>query len=198
MEQNNASQQKVGHCDKTTQQIFFIFIILNTFDSLIFHAKIQPKILIGSGEDVHFVVFATFSNSGHLGYSTWPNFIILRPWSQIMHHENFQNCRSSSFKDEDVWVFVFKCWRTMHNAHRTHWYGNSSLWPFRPGELIMVSIYQDRHQISGFLTELWLMLVFQHRICSGSVYIQICHIFKTTVFLRLKDSFFLSKTIPKI
>ena len=40
---NNTSKQKVGHCDKTTLQIFFIFIILNTYIPLIFHAKIQPK-----------------------------------------------------------------------------------------------------------------------------------------------------------
>ena len=37
---------------------------------LIFHAKIQPKISSGSDEEVDFVVFAIFSNSGHLGYST--------------------------------------------------------------------------------------------------------------------------------
>ena len=33
-------------------QIFFIFIILNTYVSLIFHTKIQPKISSGSGEKV--------------------------------------------------------------------------------------------------------------------------------------------------
>ena len=33
----------------------------------------------GSGEEVDFVIFAIFSKSGHLGYSTWPNFIFLRP-----------------------------------------------------------------------------------------------------------------------
>ena len=37
---------------------------------LIFHAKIQPKISSGSGEKVDFVIFAIFSNGGHLGYST--------------------------------------------------------------------------------------------------------------------------------
>ena len=61
---------KVGHCDKTTKQIFFIFIILNTFVPLIFHAKIQPRIFSGSGEKFGFVIFAIFSNGGHLGYST--------------------------------------------------------------------------------------------------------------------------------
>ena len=72
--------QKVGHCDKTTLPIFFIFTILNTYVSLIFHAKIQPKISSGSGEKVDFVIFAIFSNGGHLEYSTCPNFIIQRPW----------------------------------------------------------------------------------------------------------------------
>ena len=69
MEQNNASKQKVGHCDKNMLQIFFIFTILNTYVSSIFHANIQPKISSGSGE-VYFVVFAIFSSSSHLGYST--------------------------------------------------------------------------------------------------------------------------------
>ena len=68
MEQYNASKQKVGHRDKTTLQTFFSF--LNIYVSLIFHAKSQPKIFIGSGEEDYFVVFAIFSNSGNLGYST--------------------------------------------------------------------------------------------------------------------------------
>ena len=67
LEQNNACKQKVGHCDKITLQIFFfIFIILNTFISLIFHAKIQPKIFSGSGEEVYFVVFGISSNTAIL------------------------------------------------------------------------------------------------------------------------------------
>ena len=49
---------------------FFIFTILNTYVPLIFHAKIQPKIFSGSGEEVDFVVLAIFSNSDHLGYLT--------------------------------------------------------------------------------------------------------------------------------
>ena len=69
MEQNNASKQEVGHCDKTTLQIFFIFTVLNIYVSLIFHAKIQSKISSGSGE-VDFAVFAIFSNGGHLGFLT--------------------------------------------------------------------------------------------------------------------------------
>ena len=80
MGKNNTSKQKVGHCDKTTVQIFFIFTTLNTYFPLIFHAKIQPKISSGSGGEVDFVVFAIFSNSSHLGYSTRSNFTILRPW----------------------------------------------------------------------------------------------------------------------
>ena len=56
-------KQRVGHCDKTALQIFFGFTILNAYVSLIFHAKIQPKISNGSGQKV---VFAILSNSGHL------------------------------------------------------------------------------------------------------------------------------------
>ena len=55
--QNNASKQKVGHCNKAMLQIFFIFIILNTYVSLIFHAKVQPKISSGSGEVFFFCYF---------------------------------------------------------------------------------------------------------------------------------------------
>ena len=55
---------------KLHYKFFFIFTILNTYITLIFHAKIQPKISSGSGEEVDFVIFAIFSNSGQLGYST--------------------------------------------------------------------------------------------------------------------------------
>ena len=70
MEQNNISKQEVGHCDKSMLHIFFIFTNLITYVSLIFHAKIQPKISSGSGEEVDFVVVAIFSNGGHLGFLT--------------------------------------------------------------------------------------------------------------------------------
>ena len=55
---------------KLRYRFFFIFIILNTYVSLIFDAKIQPKIFTGSGKEVDFVVFAILSNGSHLGYST--------------------------------------------------------------------------------------------------------------------------------
>ena len=55
---------------KLRYRFFFIFTILNTYVPLIFHAKIKPKISSGSGEKVDFVIFAMFSNGGHLGYST--------------------------------------------------------------------------------------------------------------------------------
>ena len=87
------------------------------FSFLLFHTKIQPKMSSGSGEKADFVIFAIFSNGGHLEYSTWPNFIILRPWCQVMLHVKFENCRCNSFIDKDVWIFGFKCWRT--NAWRT-------------------------------------------------------------------------------
>ena len=77
MGKNNTSKQKVGHCDKTTLQFFFIFTILNTYVPLIFHAKIQPKISSSSAEEVDFVVFTIISNSSHLGYLTRSNFTIL-------------------------------------------------------------------------------------------------------------------------
>ena len=107
LEQNKASKQKVGNCDKTTLQIFH-FTVLNTYVSLIFHALIQPKISSGSEEN-SFVVFVILSNSGNLGFSTRPNFTICIPGSQVMLHVKFQNCRSSNFIGEDVWIFVFKC-----------------------------------------------------------------------------------------
>ena len=47
-----------------------------------------------------------------------------------MLHVKYENCRSSSFI-EDVKVLI-------DDARLTHWYGNSSLWPFRPGELKIV------------------------------------------------------------
>ena len=105
--------------------IFFIFTILNTYVPLIFHAKIQPKISSGSGEKIDFVIFAIFSNGSHLGYSTWPNFIILRPWWQVMLHVKYENCRCNTFIEKDVWIFVFKCWQTMHDAWRTTDYNSA-------------------------------------------------------------------------
>ena len=51
---------------KLCNRFFFIFIILNTYVPLIFHAKIQPEISSGFGEIVDFVIFAIFSNTGHL------------------------------------------------------------------------------------------------------------------------------------
>ena len=53
---------------KLHNRFFFNFTLLNTYVSLIFHAKIQPQIACGSGEEVDFVVFAIYSNSGHLGF----------------------------------------------------------------------------------------------------------------------------------
>ena len=47
-----------------TKLCYRFFSILNTYVSLIFHAKIQPKISSNSGE-ADFVVFANFSNGGH-------------------------------------------------------------------------------------------------------------------------------------
>ena len=95
-------EKKLVTVTKLGYRFFFILTILNTYVLLIFHAKIQPKISSGSGEKVDYVVLAIFSNGGHLGYSTGPNFTILRPWSQILLHVKFQNCRSSNFIEEAV------------------------------------------------------------------------------------------------
>ena len=44
----------------------------------------------------------------------------------------FQNCRFSTFIEEGFHI----CFQVLtHDARRTHWYGNSLLWPFGPGEL---------------------------------------------------------------
>ena len=56
------------------------------------------KISSDSGE-VDFVIFAIFSNGGHLGYLTGPNFTIMRPWSQVMLHVKFESCRCNSFME---------------------------------------------------------------------------------------------------
>ena len=58
-EQKWTYKQKVGHCDKTEPYIFF-FTILYAYGSLIFHAKIQPKIPGGSGEEDGFSYFCYF------------------------------------------------------------------------------------------------------------------------------------------
>ena len=85
-----------------------------------FHANFQPNIPNGSGEEVDFVVFAIFSNGGHLGFSTWPNFTILRPWSQVMLHVKFENHGTSSFREEVVWsclnrsFFDIGIWAKLH------------------------------------------------------------------------------------
>ena len=42
-------------------------------------------------EDAYFVVFAILSDDGHLGFSTWQNFTILKPCSLVMLHVNFNN-----------------------------------------------------------------------------------------------------------
>ena len=69
----------------------FFFKILNTYVSLIFHAKVQPKIFSGSREEVDSVIFAIFCNRSRLGYSTLFDFTILKLWSLIMLHVKFNN-----------------------------------------------------------------------------------------------------------
>ena len=57
----------------------------------------------GSGEEVYFLVFAIFSNNSHLGFLTWPNFIILKPWSLIILHVEFDNNWCNGFREKVVW-----------------------------------------------------------------------------------------------
>ena len=89
----------------------------------------------GSGEEDDLLLLLFFFNCGHLGHSAWPNFTILRLWSQVLFHVKFEYCRSSGFT-EDVWLVVFNCWRTTHNTWTTLWCINNSLWPFGPVEII--------------------------------------------------------------
>ena len=96
-----------------------------------------------------------FSNSGHLG----SNVTILRPRSQIMLHAKFQNYWSSSCT-EGVWKFVFKCWRMTDDARRTHWYANSSLWPFGPGQLIIIHTKFQAPEPSSSVVEDFLYILF--------------------------------------
>ena len=64
--------------------------------------KFSRKYPLVLKKKLDFVIFAIFSNSGYLGYSTWPNFIILKPWMQVMLPVKFENCRSSGFIEDDV------------------------------------------------------------------------------------------------
>ena len=86
---------------------FFIFTIFNTKVPLMFHANFQPNIPNGSGEEVDFVVFAIFSNGGHLGFLTWPNFTILKPCSLVMLQVKFETHGCSGFREEVVWICCF-------------------------------------------------------------------------------------------
>ena len=70
---------------------------------LIFHTKFQLNIPSCSGENDDFNSNATFSNGGHLEFSTRLNLIILKPWSLIMLHIKFKihkcsGLRNKSFK----------------------------------------------------------------------------------------------------
>ena len=66
---------------------------------LIFHANLQLNISNVSGQEADIVIFAIFSNGGHLGYSTRPNFTIRRPSSQVMLHVKFKNYLPSGFRE---------------------------------------------------------------------------------------------------
>ena len=69
---------------------------------LILHTKFQPNIPSHSGENDDFISFAIFSNGGHLEFSTQLNFIILKPWSLIMHHIKFKIHGCSGLRDSVI------------------------------------------------------------------------------------------------
>ena len=48
------------------------------------------SIILSASGEVEFVIFATFSNGSHLGFSIYLKFIILKPCSQVMHHVKFE------------------------------------------------------------------------------------------------------------
>ena len=54
---NNTSKAKVGHCDKTTLQIFFHFYNSKYLCSVDISCQNAAKISGGSGEDVNFGIF---------------------------------------------------------------------------------------------------------------------------------------------
>lgn len=101
-------KQKVGHRDKTTLQIIFISIILNTYVSLMFQAKFSQIYLVILEKKLILFILASFSNSGRLGYSTYSNFVTLRPWSQVILHVKFENYGYSGLIGEDYEQFVFR------------------------------------------------------------------------------------------
>ena len=67
-----------------------------------FQTNIQPITPNGFVKEVYFVVFAIFSNGGHIWYLTGPNFIILQPWSLIMLHVKFDNSWYNGFRERIV------------------------------------------------------------------------------------------------
>ena len=84
-----------------------------------FHAKTQPNTCIssGPGKGINDVIFPIFRNVGYFEFLTWPSFIILIPWSQVMLHVKFENfygrrCLNKLFSVVDER-------RTTHNARRT-------------------------------------------------------------------------------
>ena len=67
-----------------------------------FKTNLKSIIPNGCGEEVDFIVFAMFSNDGHLGFLTQPNTIILKPWSLIMLHVKFDNNWCNGFREKVV------------------------------------------------------------------------------------------------
>ena len=86
--------------------VLFLLKFWNQSMQKSFWHKSGQNPLSGHWDIVIFMFCAIFSNGGHLGYSTWPNFTILKPWSQAMLHVKFENCRCSSFREKVVWSCI--------------------------------------------------------------------------------------------
>ena len=71
---------------------------------LIPHTKLQPNIPSRSGENGDFNSFAIFSNSGHLEFSTRPNFTILKPSSLLMLHMKFKIHGCCGLRESFEWT----------------------------------------------------------------------------------------------
>ena len=69
---------------------FFILISLNTKVPQILHIKFHPYILSRSGENADFIGFAIFSVCGNFGLFIRLHFIILKCWSLITVHVQFE------------------------------------------------------------------------------------------------------------
>ena len=77
-----------------------------------FQSNLEPIISNGSREKVDFDGFAILSNGGHLGFLTYPKFVILKPWSLIILQVKFDNnCLSGFRKKSCLKLFKYAIFR---------------------------------------------------------------------------------------